>query len=126
MAYHHLLVNKEGSTTKEILIFKDLSEQELRTPFLVRFLSEAHNVGAPDGIHVAAIRARVIRTECPHDEEVRRYIWMWGEEAEKFMMQSGQHIDTRHGDDAIAGAGKDITATFLADVSADLGGHDRP
>jgi len=126
MTYHHLLVKKEGITTEEMLIFKDLSEQELRTPFLVRFLNEAHNAGEPDGIHAAPIRARVIRTERPHEEEVSRYIRHWGEEAEKFMMQSSQHIDTRHGDDAIAGAGQDVTVKFLAGVSAHSGGHNRP
>lgn len=118
MAYYHVLVKKDYYTTRELLIFKDISEQELRTPFLVRFLREAHNAGA--------IRARVIRTERPHDDEARRYIWMWNEEAEKAMAHSCIHIDTSHGDEAIAGAGEDITATFLADVSADLGGHNRP
>ncbi|MCE9639510.1 MAG: serine/threonine protein kinase [Betaproteobacteria bacterium] len=127
MTYHHLLVRKEGSFTEEMLIFKDLSAQELRTQFVTPFLSSFNNNACEaDGFHPALIRTRIIRTKRPHDDEVRDYLRAWGEKAEEFMLLSGQHISSEHGDSAIAGAGEDVTDEFLrtnpSSQGAEIGG----
>ena len=113
MAYHHLLVLKEGSSSQETLIFKDLSEQELRASFVTPLLNGASIPRGPDDLHRHTIRARIIRTERQHDAEVDDYLREWWRKAEEFMLLSGQPISSDQGDSAIAGPGKDVTAEFL-------------
>src|SRR6478752_1442527 len=114
MAYHHILVHREEQPTQHTLLFKDLSDEEVRTPFMVRFIRGAQR-DAPSGDRTASsLRASVIRTGRPHDPEVSDYLRTWGQQAEEFMRISGYPVNSQPmGDSAIAGAGEDITAEFL-------------
>lgn len=113
MTYHHLLVLKEGSSSQETLIYKDLSEQDLRASFVTPLLNGASIPRGPKDLHRYTIRACIIRTERPHDEEVDDYLREWWRNAEEFMLLSGQPINSDQGDSAIAGPGKDVTDEFL-------------
>jgi len=113
MVYYHLLVCKGGRLTEQMLVYKDLSEQELRASFVTPFLSSFDSAREPDSLHPALIRACIIRTERPHDEAVDDYLQAWWQKAEEFMRLSGQPISPDQGDSAIAGAGEDVTLEFL-------------
>jgi serine/threonine protein kinase len=113
MPYHHILIHKDESSTQITLLFKDLSKEEVCSPFLIRFIRAAQRESA-EVISVNALRATVIRTERRHDDEVSNYLIAWGEKAEEFMRQSGYPVNSQPmGDSAILGAGKDVTAEFL-------------
>ena len=114
MAYHHIVIHREETSTEITLLFKDLSDDELRTPFLMRFIRSAQREPDPEPEYPSSLRACVIRTEQPHDEAVTDYLRKWGEQAEEFMRASGYPVNSvPMGDSAIVGAGTDITAAFL-------------
>lgn len=114
MAYYHVLIRHAESPTRYSLLFKDLSEEELRTPFLARFIRGAQGVPEAGNSYASQLWASIIRTETKHDEAVTAYLRDWGEKAEEFMRASGYPVNSQPmGDSAIAGAGQDVTAEFL-------------
>lgn len=114
MAYHHILVRHEDSPTRYSLLFKDLSEQELLTPFMMRFVRKSQGKPEADQAYASQIWASIVRTERTHDEAVTSYLRDWGEKAEEFMRTSGYPVNSQPmGNFAILGAGEDVTDEFL-------------
>jgi hypothetical protein len=110
-AFFHVLVYEAENDSETTLLFKDLSEDQLRTPFLAEFLRRALGPRTKDVTGARGLRARVIRTEMRYDDEVTDALRAWQEKAAKARF-AGLPVDAMSTDPS-AICGIDITAEFI-------------
>ena len=123
MSYYHILVHEEAADWHDTLLFKDLSREELHSPFLLRFISAAQP-GASEPISANALRARVIYTVREYQAALEEYFREWDKEAAQ---ASGYPTYSRPaGDRVIAVAGTDITEEFLRSLRTPEPAHAKP